>query len=330
MLLNYDLEKILELSTNDEKFILTQLIHLGREDLCTAEELYENITASDIIFESPLMFKAKKSYLNIICTSEYKLGISNLNKEYISLLKIYFSDIEYDMIFLNKKSVVSQLKEYFIVTKLKKFFNMKYIMNTEKNVVANLLQTIYILLIKEKTVIEKDILILEEEKAKIQIILDSKIELIFEEEATTDNELNVQLQTFETETKSEHQKIDKLDNKLIEKKEIIKEITKKIDVFDNTIKEVEKQFELILVDNDKLIELVKLDDTSIYIFLKLIMKTSPMGILAFGSYSTATALYTIMKWVDLRSFYKTSYDKIFLVAFLGNIRFRLIDEKKYN
>lgn len=338
---NSELRNLLELATDDEKLALTKIFDNDRTTPHNAKLLQEKISNEGGHGVANFFRGQGTGYLDILDDVADALDIKD-KQSYSSNIQ-YFEEIYY---IKNGKddtpdSKVKRLYEIEEATKL----GLEYAASIEEKVIITLIKKSYELMVKQKEDAENQLLKLEKEKStttldiKYKVVKEKeiKVKTNFEDDQEKKEELESQIIKLQNEIKRNIEKEQQLKETIVQTEKTIKEVSKRIDDFDNTINEVAKEFDVNnlgkLTGTAGIMILANLGGFATYTFLTSMMSVVSMGTLGFGAYTAATSLLSIMigpvGWAGLGilaifSLGKPNMSKLMpIVATIGAIRQRI-------
>ena len=327
---NGELRNLLELATNDEKLALTKILDNYATTPYEAKRLQEEISLAGGHAIANGFRGQGTGYLDILDDVADALEIND-RQSYESVVK-YFDEA----LFLKDGKHTSQE-----ATRL----GLDYASKLEEKIIVTLIKKSYELMIKQKEDAEKELL--KSEKAKSAIVLDIKhqsvqekeikVKMNFESNSEKKEELENQRIRLQNAIQRDITKEQELKKKIVETSRELKEVTKRIDDFDDKVNEVVKDFDVNqlgkLTGTAGIMVLANLGGFATYTFLTSMMSVVSFGTLGFGAYTAATSLLSIMigpvGWAGLGllvifTFGKAKMSQLMpIVATVGAIRQRV-------
>ena len=329
---NYELRKLLLSATVDERLALTRIFDQDSKNPYGTITLQEKISEEGGHGITNWWRGQGTGYLDILDDIANELEIKNI-PSYESGVKYY------DELFYIKgekdDTPESKVKRPFTKDKAT-LLGLEYAESIEKIIIVELIKKSYEFMVKQKKDYQMTLVKLQKKTSITKLDIDYKLNQWVEDDI--EEELKESLE----------KKIKRLEDKLKrnllkeeESKNKIKEISKQIDDFDNTINDVVKEFSSDnrgkVVGTAGIMILANLGGFATYTFLTSMMSFISVGTLGFGAYTAATSLLSIMigpvGWAGLGLFTLFSIGKpkmsklMPLVAVIGGIRQRIKYEK---
>lgn len=338
---NVELIKLLEKATFDEKLALSKIFDATKKTPYEAIDLQEKISTEGGHGVANWFRGQGTGYLDILDDIANSLEIENIpsyDEDVTYYDEIYYIKNEKDD---TPDSKVKRLYDKREATEL----GLEYASNIEEKIILELIKKSYELMVKQKDDAENKLLELEENKNNESLKIkhnsakekEIKSKVIYKTDIEEKERLERQILRIQSKVKLGIKKENKLIKDIKDTKIMIKNISKRIEDFDNKINEVVNQFNTNnlgkLTGTAGLMVLANLGGFATYTFLTSMMSVVSFGTLGFGAYTAATSLLSIIigpvGWAGLGIFAifslgKPKMSKLMpIVAIIGAIRQRI-------